>query len=168
MCALICRLSHSPVDASPVETHNIWSWSSAKWHFNFMNLSSLPLIQAKLSHSVCTHFKPLILLNLCTYFSSLLIFSYTHYEEISKRSVYHIHFPQVFVLLSHFKHTSSDGVPEWPGFTSAPRAQESLPLTKGTAEAAVLSIFCPAFRSIFLIPPIPSVSRSFSNRRHLI
>lgn len=36
-----------------------------------MNQSAPPLIQAKLSHSVCAHFRLLILLNLCTYFSRL-------------------------------------------------------------------------------------------------
>lgn len=91
-CALICCANHSPIDAFPVETDNIWSLSSAKQHFIFTNPSSPPLVQAKLSHSVCSHFKPLILLNFCTYISCLLMCSYTHHE-ISKKSVYYIHFP---------------------------------------------------------------------------
>ena len=55
-----------------------------------------------------TSLKSLNLLNLCTYFSSLLIFSYTHHEEISMKNVDYIHCPhQDFVLLSDLNHTSA-------------------------------------------------------------
>lgn len=83
----------------------------------------LIIIFRKTSHlreSLHISLKPLNLLNLCTHFSSLLIFSYPHHEEIIKKNVDYIHCPhQDFVLLSDFKHTSRYRVPKWLGFRFA-------------------------------------------------
>lgn len=115
ICALICCLSHSPDDASPVAIKNSWSLSSEKQHF--VSWISPP-VQAKLSHSDCAYFKTTDLTEFM-HFSILFLFSYTDHE-ISKKNVQYINFPlQVFVLLSNFKHISRSHVRKWRGFRFA-------------------------------------------------
>ena len=93
-----------------------------------------------LHESLHTSLKSLNLLNLCTYFSSLLIFSYTHHEEISVKNVDYIHCPhQDFVLLSDFNHTFCYRVPQWLGFWFAylkgvPAACDQLRQNRADAE----------------------------------
>ena len=131
---------------------NFWSLSLAKQQSSSWIFPHRLLPKQNYPHSVCSHFKTLILLNLCTYFSPLLMFSFITEKILARKMFTTKIFPTKFLFYFQTSTTTHYNVPKWHGFRPA-YFKEALAVChdENRTEQNKLSLSCSV-----LGPPSPS------------